>query len=253
MTLKERGGWCAAQCVTQREGWPNAKRASVLATITLLTAALAGCTASRVDEVAVRWPSFKDNTQVLLPSDPAQCPDLTGTYRAQGERRAGDADAVLLEDLRGFLLYPLDLPGMRDAPLPAWKPSSRSTVSFVADARGWQIETRDGQGAHEAALLAVHDDGASSMASGGEPMRPGNTIWRAAGCTQGRLWISVRHDWRQHESMGVRRHVAVLRKDAGGLLLTVQRESDSIGMLLPWYTNRGDLFQYWFAPATNHP
>lgn len=237
MTLNERGGG----------------RAVTLAAITLLASALAGCSVSRVDEVAVTWPSFKDNTQVLLPSDPAQCPDLAGTYRAQGERRAGDADAFLLEDLRGFLVYPLDLPGMRDATLPAWKPSSGSTVSFVADARGWQIETRDGQGAREAALLALHDGGAGSAAKSGESLRPGNDIWRAAGCTQGRLWISVRHDWRQHESMGVRRHVAVLRKDAGGLLLTVQRESDSIGMLLPWYTNSGDLFQYWFAPATQLP
>ncbi|WP_312428772.1 hypothetical protein [Achromobacter sp.] len=237
MNLIERGG----------------ERAVTFAAITLLATALAGCSASRVDDVAVKWPSFKDNTQVLLPSDPAQCPDLSGIYRAQGERRAGDADAFLLEDLRGFLLYPLDLPGMRDAPAPAWKLSSRSTVTFVADARGWQIETRDGQGAREAALLALHDGGASAMAAGGEAMRPGNDIWRAAGCTQGRLWISVRHDWRQHESMGVRRHVAVLRKDAGGLLLTVQRESDSIGMLLPWYTNTGDSFQYWFAPAIDHP
>jgi hypothetical protein len=237
LNSKERGG----------------ERAVTLAAIALLAVALAGCSASRVDEVAVKWPSFKDNTQVLLPSDAAQCPDLAGTYRAQGERRAGDADAFLLEDLRGFLLYPLDLPGMRDAPLPAWKTSSLATVSFIKDARGWRIDTRDGHGAREAALLALHDGGSGSMAGGGEPMRPGNDIWRAAGCTQGRLWISVRHDWRQHESMGVRRHVAVLRKDAGGLLLTVQRESDSIGMLLPWYTNNGDLFQYWFAPAADQP
>jgi len=236
----------------QREGQCAGPRQGTIAAAVLLTAALAGCSVSRVDEVAVKWPPFKQGTPVVLPSDPAQCPNLAGVYRAQGERRAGDADAFLLEDLRGFLTNPLDLPGMRDATLPAWKPSPRATVSFVPDALGWQIEARDEQGARQVSQLVLQEEGADTAAVG-EPPHPGNAIWRAAGCSQGRLWVSVRHDWRQHESMGVRRHVAILRKDAGGLLLTVARESDSIGMLLPWYTNDGDLFQYWFAPATDHP
>ncbi|MNO09889.1 hypothetical protein D3C81_2333990 [compost metagenome] len=53
--------------------------------------------------------------------------------------------------------------------------------------------------------------------------------------------------------MGVRRHVAILRKEADGLLVTIQRESDSIGMLLPWYTNESGLSQYWFAPVADLP
>ena len=53
---------------------------------------------------------------------------------------------------------------------------------------------------------------------------------------------------RQYESMGVRRHVALFRPEAGGLLVTVRLESDSIG-LLPWYSNEGSVFQYWFAPV----
>ncbi|MNR65916.1 hypothetical protein D3C85_1891760 [compost metagenome] len=52
--------------------------------------------------------------------------------------------------------------------------------------------------------------------------------------------------------MGVLRHVAILRRDAGGLLVTLQRESDSIGML-PWYSNDSTVSQYWFAPAPDHP
>ncbi|MOA58948.1 hypothetical protein D3C78_1834550 [compost metagenome] len=48
--------------------------------------------------------------------------------------------------------------------------------------------------------------------------------------------------------MGVRRHVAIFRPQAGGLLVTVQRESDSIGML-PWYSNESSVSQYWFAPV----
>lgn len=252
MNSKECGGECGGQGGGQREYQCEDRRWGTIAAAVLLAAALAGCSVSRVDEVAVKWPPFKQGTPVVLPSDPAQCPDLAGVYRAQGERRAGDADAFLLEDLRGFLAYPLDLPGMRDAPLPAWKPSPRATVSFVPDAHGWQIAARDEHGARQASQLVLQQDGGDTAAVG-EPPHPGNAIWRAAGCTQGRLWVSVRHDWRQHESMGVRRHVAILRKDAGGLLLTVARESDSIGMLLPWYTNDGDLFQYWFAPATDHP
>ena len=253
MNLNECGGGCGGQRGGKRGGQRVGWRGGILVAVTLLTASLAGCSTSRVDEVAVKWSPFKEGTQIVLPSDPAQCPDLAGTYRAQGERRAGDADAFLLEDLRGFLLYPLDLPGMRDAPQPAWKTSPGATVSFVGQAGGWQLVAQDGQGARETAQLALHDGGARPAAADGADMRPGNAIWRAAGCTQGRLWVSVRHDWRQHESVGVRRHVAILRKDAGGLLLTVQRESDSIGMLLPWYTNNGDSFQYWFAPATDLP
>lgn len=230
----------------------RAGRGGGLAVLTLLAAALSGCSSSRVDDVAVKWPPFKEGTALVLPSDASQCPDLTGTYRSRGERRVGEADAFLLEDLRGFFLYPLNLAGMRDAQLPAWKPTPLGTVSFAPDADGWLVVAQDGQGARQAARLALFDNGASSAADNAG-RRPGDAIWRAAGCTQGRLWISVRHDWRQHESMGVRRHVAILRKDAGGLLLTVQRESDSIGMLLPWYANNGDLFQYWFAPAQDLP
>lgn len=246
--IQKRRVECSGDCEGLGGRGDGARRMGTIAAVTLLTAALAGCSASRVDEVAVKWPPFKQGAPLVLPSDPAQCPELAGIYRAQGERRAGDSDAFLLEDLRGFLLYPLDLPGMREASLPDWKPSPEATVSFVADAHGWQIEARDGHGARQTAHLARQVKGGDSSAGVDGP-RPGNALWRAAGCTQGRLWISVRHDWRQHESMGVRRYVAILRRDAGGLLLTVQRESDSIGMLLPWYTNNGDLFQYWFAPV----
>ena len=51
---------------------------------------------------------------------------------------------------------------------------------------------------------------------------------------------------------GVLRHVALLRPDAGGLLVTLQREADSIGML-PWYSNDSTISQYWFAPALDRP
>lgn len=158
----------------------------MIAAVTLLTAALAGCSVSRVDDVAVKWPPFKQGTPVVLPSDPAQCPDLAGVYRAQGERRAGDADAFLLEDLRGFLTYPLDLPGMRDAPLPAWKPSPRATVSFVPDALGWQIEARDEHGARQVSQLVLQEEGADTAAVG-EPRIPampsgGLPDARKAGC-----------------------------------------------------------------------
>jgi len=231
LTLNERGGG----------------RAVTLAAITLLASALAGCSVSRVDEVAVTWPSFKDNTQVLLPSDPAQCPDLAGTYRAQGERRAGDADAFLLEDLRGFLVYPLDLPGMRDTLLPEWRSTPQATVALSRVEGGWRVSAQDGQGARSIALLPMLNGAQDPAALSGDANanRP-DGVRRHTGCTQGRLWVSVRNDWRQYESMGVMRHVAIFRPDAGGLLVTVQRESDSIGML-PWYSNDGSVFQVWFA------
>jgi len=222
-------------------------------TAVLMMATLAACSTSRVDEVSVKWPPFKDGTLVMLPSDPAQCPDLAGTYRAQGERRAGDPEGVLLKDLHDFLAYSLDLPGMHDAPLPAWRSSPAATVSVVSVEDGWDVQAADGLGARAMGHLRLQESGARPAAADRADLRTRDFIQRNAGCTQGRLWISVRQDWRQHESMGVRRHVAVLRKQEGGLLVTVQRESDSIGMLLPWYTNHSDLFQYWFAPVAGRP
>lgn len=214
----------------------------------LAAASLSACGVSNVDGVSVKWPPFREGTLLALPSDPAQCPDLDGVYRAQGERREGDPQAMLLKDLHDFLLYPLDLPGMRATPEPAWRSSSAATVAFSRGADGWDVLALDGQGARAIGRLSLQGGEADGVAP-----QPGNAIRRQAGCTQGRLWISVRHDWRQHESMGVRRHVAILRKEAGGLLATVQRESDSIGMLLPWYSNDSSLAQYWFAPAADRP
>jgi hypothetical protein len=45
---------------------------------------------------------------MVLPSDPAQCPDLAGVYRAAGEYRAGDKDPRPLADLYQFLAHSLD-------------------------------------------------------------------------------------------------------------------------------------------------
>lgn len=230
----------------------GAQRMGRLAAAALAALALTGC-ASRVDGVSVTWPPFRDGTLASLPSDPAQCPDLAGTYRAQGEFVSGDREAGALKDLRNFLKYPLDLPGIGDNPLPEWRSGPEATVAFTAAADGWEVLALDGQGArasgHLPQLNGARDPAARPDAA--RPSRP-DGIRRLSGCTQGRLWVSVRHDWHQYESMGVRRHMALLRPEAGGLLVTVQQESDSIG-LLPWYSNDGSVFQYWFAPAGRRP
>jgi len=229
----------------------RAQRAIRCAGAVLAAATLSACGVSRVDGVAVKWPPFKEGTLVTLPADAAQCPDLAGTYRAQGERRSGEAGSASLADLRDFLAYPLDLPGLRETPTP-WRASPRATVSFSRTAAGWDVLALDGQGAQAVGRLPLRQAGPIPPASADEAgLASRDTVQRVAGCTQGRLWVSVRQDWRQHESIVVRRHVAILRKEAGGLLVTVQRESDTLGMLLPWYTNDSDLFQYWFAPAAD--
>jgi hypothetical protein len=225
--------------------WPQ--RALRLAGAGVLVTALSACGVSRVDEVSVKWPSFKSGTPVVLPSDPAQCPDLAGTYRAQGEFRSGDRETTALNDLRNFFLYTLDLPGMRDTLLPEWRSTPEATVALSGVDGGWRVLAQDGQGARSTALLPMLNGAQDPAALSGDANanRP-DGVRRHTGCTQGRLWVSVRNDWRQYESMGVMRHVAIFRPDAGGLLVTVQRESDSIGML-PWYSNDGSVFQYWFA------
>ncbi|CUI90584.1 hypothetical protein IB259_09695 [Achromobacter sp. ACM04] len=227
----------------------GAWRVSRLAAAALAALALSGCGASRVDGVSVAWPPFRDGTLAALPSDPAECPDLAGVYRAQGEFVSGDREAGASMDLRKFLQYPLDLPGMSDNPLPEWRSGPEATVAFTAAADGWEILALDGQGARALGRLPQlnGEQDPAALPGAAQPSRP-DGIRRLGGCTQGRLWISVRHDWRQYESMGVRRHVALLRPEAGGLLVTVGRESDTIG-LLPWYSNEGSVYQYWFAPA----
>lgn len=227
--------------------WP--RRMLRLAGAGLVATAVSACGTSRVDEVAVTWPPFKSGAPVVLPSDPAQCPDLAGTYRAQGEFRSGDREPGALKDLRTFFLYPLDLPGMRDTTLPEWRSTPEATVTLSRADDGWSVLAQDGQGARSAARLRMlNGDKDSASLSGEARAEFPDDIRRRSGCTQGRLWVSVRHDWRQYESMGVRRHVALFRRDAGGLLVTVQQESDSIG-LLPWYSNDSSVYQYWFAPV----
>ncbi|MFD4839326.1 hypothetical protein ACFWP0_17615 [Achromobacter sp. NPDC058515] len=215
----------------------------------LALSALAACGASRLDEVPVAWTSFRDPRPVVLPSDPAQCPDLAGVYQAAGEYRAGDRQSKSLADLYLFLAHPLDLHGLRGGGTPEWSPAPQATVAFAPGTRGWDVQAQDGQGGRFSGQLPVLDGARDSVASPAlfNPRMPGGIV-RYTGCAQGRLWISVRADWAQYESMGVQRHVALLRRDAGGLLVTMQRESDSIGML-PWYSNDGAVSQYWFAPA----
>ena len=126
----------------------------------------------------------------------------------------------------------------------AWNPAPGASVAFASDAQAWRALLRDGRGGKLEGRLP---DAASPADGLADPAR--SQVMLVSGCAQGRLWISAREDWRQHESQGVRRHVAMLRPEGGGLLLTVRRESDSIGMLLPWYSNDSRVSQYWFAPA----
>lgn len=216
----------------------------------LALAVLAGCGASRLDGVPVAWTGFRDTQPMVLPSDPAQCPDLAGVYLATGEYRSGNAQSKVLADLYGFLAHSLQLQGVRGEGQPEWRPSPQATVTFAPGAQGWQVQAQDGQGARFTAPLPLLN-GARDPDDADAPGRPlmPNALSRYTGCTEGRLWVSVRYDWRQHEAMGVRRHVALFRPLEGGLLVSVQRESDTIG-LLPWYSNDADTFQYWFAPAS---
>lgn len=209
-------------------------------------AALAGCGVSTVDEVRVDWPPFKDGAPLVLPSDPAQCPDLSGSYRAAGELRAGKADPGVA-DLQRLLANTLGLAGLRDTAARTWRPTAAASVTFRAAPDGWRIQADDGQGGGSADLLPLRAGRAGADATADERSPDPFGLQRFSGCTQGRFWISARRDWRQHESMGMYRTMALLRPLAGGLLVSVQRESQSIG-LLPWYSSDEDRSQYWFAP-----
>lgn len=225
---------------TQQDGRPAAARRWAMAGP--LLAALAGCGVSTVDEVRVAWPPFKDGTALVLPSDPAQCPDLSGTYRVAGELRSGEA-AAGVADLRRFLAYTLELPGLPDTAEHAWRPTPAASVTFKPVAEGWRVLADDGQGGRFSGLL-LRRDGMDPPVDGPRAAGPGAR--HAGGCTQGRFWISARRDWHQYESMGVFRTVALLRPQAGGLLVSVQRDSHSIG-LLPWYSSDEVRSQYWFG------
>ncbi|WP_255468185.1 hypothetical protein [Achromobacter sp. UMC71] len=222
-------------------------RAIRLAAGAVALAGLSACGVSTVDELRVTWPDFKQGAPLVLPSDPAQCPDLAGTYRAAGERRAGDAPVDGLDDLQRFLANTLTLPGLRDTAERQWQPTANATVTFNAATGGWRIQADDGKGGGSAAWLGQRD-GAVDPDPVDPAQPPSFGVVRYTGCTQGRFWVTARRDWHQYESMGVYRYVAVLRPQAGGLLVSVQRESHSIG-LLPWYSSDTSQAQYWFAPA----
>lgn len=132
--------------MTTRRGSGRRRAAPRWLMAALALATLAGCGVSTVDEVRVAWPPFKDGTALVLPSDPAQCPDLSGTYRVAGEPRAGEA-AAGVGDLRRFLAYTLDLPGLPDTAEHAWRPTPAARVTFNAAPQGWQVVADDGQGA----------------------------------------------------------------------------------------------------------
>ena len=169
-----------------------------------------------VGRVPVDWPDFREPRLATAPSEPAQCPDLTGPYRIQGEFRTGERDASL-DDLGRFLAWTLYLPGMGGGDSRAWNPAPGASVTFASDAQAWRALLRDGRGGKLEGRLP----GAASPA--GDLVDPARQqIMLVSGCAQGRLWISAREDWRQHESQGVR-HVAMLRPEGGGLLLTVRR------------------------------
>ncbi len=224
-----------------------ARRAGRLAVAALALAGLSACGVSTVDEVRVSWPDFQKGGPLVLPSDPAQCPDLAGTYRAAGELRSGEAAMGGLTDLQRFLANTLSLSGLPDTAQREWRPTAAASVTFTPVPGGWRIQADDGQGGGSTGLLHQRD-GAADPDAADLPRHPRQGVSRYSGCTQDRLWVTVRRDWHQYESMGVFRYVALLRPQAGGLLVSVQRESHSIG-LLPWYSSDNTQAQVWFAPV----
>lgn len=214
-------------------------------------ASLSACGVSTVDDVRVTWPDFKQGAPLVLPSDPAQCPDLAGTYLAAGELRGGKASAAGLSDLQRFLANALALPGLQDTAERQWQPTAAARVTFNPVPEGWRIQADDGRGGGNETLLRQRDGAADP-----DPVNPADPplfgASRYTGCTQGRFWVTARRDWHQYESMGVYRYVALLRPQQGGLLVSVQRESHSIG-LLPWYSSDSGQAQYWFAPTAARP
>ena len=227
----------------------RAGRVGRLAAAALALAGLSACGVSTVDEVRVSWPDFQQGEPLVLPSDPAQCPDLAGTYRAAGERRSGEFAVAALTDLQRFLANTLSLSGLPDTAQREWRPTAEASVTFTPVPGGWRIQADDGQGGGSTGLLRQRDGAADPDGVAADPPRhPLEGVRRYSGCTQGRFWVTARRDWRQYESMGVFRYVALLRPQAGGLLVSVQRESHSIG-LLPWYSSDDTQAQYWFAPA----
>lgn len=233
----------------KRAPWATspARRVARLAAAALALAGLSACGVSTVDGVRVSWPDFQEGGALVLPSDPAQCPDLAGTYLAAGELRGGKASVAGLVDLQRFLANALGLPDLRDTAERQWQPTAAARLTFSPAPGGWRIQAEDGQGGESATLLRQRDGAADpDPADPAQPLLFG--VSRYSGCTQGRFWVTARRDWRQYESMGVFRYVALLRPQQGGLLVSVQRESHSIG-LLPWYSSDSDQAQYWFAPV----
>ena len=202
-----------------------------------LAVTLAACGSSRLDGVPSIGPAFA--SRACRWRRPTRRNARTWRDRIASRASSGPGARRVAGRSGPFLAWTLYLPGMGQGEA---APGTRARrvgglrirrpgLAGAADGRGGKLEGRLPDAASPADGLA-------------DPARSQVMLVSAA---QGRLWISAREDWRQHESQGVRRHVAMLRPEGGGLLLTVRRESDSIGMLLPWYSNDSRVSQYWFA------
>ncbi|MNQ65352.1 hypothetical protein D3C85_798050 [compost metagenome] len=177
------------------------------------------------------------------PSDLAQCPDLSGVYRSQGEILDRRGKPTAEPDLNALLGRPLAVRDLSKAP-DLWRDGAPTTVALSRHEGVWRIEAANGRGAAAEGRLPLLNGAADPEPN--EPPYAADLLSRANGCARGKLWIATESVRTQYESYTANSQVGVLTAGPDALFLDLWSERRQMG-LLPWAFVDKSLTRYRFA------
>ncbi|MGH7018661.1 MAG: hypothetical protein ACREEY_02205 [Brevundimonas sp.] len=177
------------------------------------------------------------------PSDPAQCPDLSGVYQSQGEIISRQGKPTADPDLNALLARPLAVRDLSQSP-DLWRDGAPTTVALSRHKGGWRIIADNGRGAAAEGQLPLLNGAADPEPN--EPPYTADLLSRANGCARGKLWIATESVRTQYESYTANSIVGVLTPAPDALLLDLWTERRQIG-LLPWTFVDRSVTRYRFA------
>ena len=186
------------------------------------------------------------------PSDLAQCPDLSGVYRAQGDILSRRGKPTAAADLNALLARPMAVRNLSQAS-DLWRDGAPTTVALAQQDGVWRIETVNGRGVAAEGRLPLLNGRADPPLN--EPPYAADLLSRTNGCARGKLWIATESVRTQYESYTANSYVGVLTSAPEALLLDLWTERRQIG-LLPWTFVDRSVTRYRFAriaPPASHP
>lgn len=180
------------------------------------------------------------------PSDLAQCPDLSGVYKAQGQIVSRRGKPTTDPDLNALLSRPLAVRALSQGPA-VWRDGPPVRVALSLEDAAWRIETANGQGARAEGRLPLLNGEADPHPN--EPPYTADLLTRTNGCARDKLWIATESVRTQFESYTANSHVGVLSATPEALFLDLWSERRQMG-LLPWTFVDKSMTRYRFARIT---